>query len=264
MDRRIFGAAVLAGVIAVPAQAADVLVYPTTVPDAGSPVYAAQSIITADIALALGYEDFEGNSAEGQGFAAASGRVNFPLWGSLYEEVEIGGVVGFEDGSGFGVFSHTYHKTQGAAFGVLLGAAEANGGFDNPWFQAGLEGAIFLPQTTFVGTVAYNWPNKGDNFWTIGGEARWYWEPNTKIYGSVAWNSDGQQVPEWLLAAGLEHRFQGTQFSLFGEGRWNTLAMNNNKTIDGWGILGGARVFFDTPGSTLQQYDWHTPFRAVH
>ncbi len=55
MSRTRIALGVCAGLVAGPAFAADVLVYEAAPPPSGSPVYAAQPMIAADVSLALGY-----------------------------------------------------------------------------------------------------------------------------------------------------------------------------------------------------------------
>ena len=85
----------------------------------------------------------------------------------------------------------------------------------------------------------------------------WYWNQH-QIVGQRDLSRRRQQ---WLdAAAALEHRFDGTMFSLFGSASWFTFN-TTARTIAG--SPRGARIFFDNPGGTLQQYDWSTPFPAA-
>lgn len=182
--------------------------YPAAPPPIDSPVYSTTPFISADVSLFLGWAKPE--NADGQGFGGARGRVNFPLWWGLNEELEIVGAVGFDDGSTLGVFSHTYHKNEQFAYGVLLGAQGFGNGDTSHSFTAGVEGAVFLPQSTVLGLVSYTWPEFGDDFWTIGGEGRYYFTPNDELFALARYNTES---PHWLLAAGYEHMFAGTSIS---------------------------------------------------
>lgn len=235
------------------ASAADLQTYPAAPPPAGSPVYAPQTMVTGDVSLALGYFEFDGSSDTGE--AWGTGRVNIPLGLGLHQEFELSGLAGFEKDSyyTYGIYSHTYLKNPQSAGGLLLGLSDMDGSTVG---TVGLEGAVFLPTTSFVGLVAYNWADNGvPDFWSAAGEARWYWNPNTKMTGSVAYNEFNEA---WKLTAGTEHRFDGTMLSLFGEGTYYT-----NDLGDGWEVFGGARFFFDQPGQTLQGHDYEVPFSAA-
>ncbi len=105
-----------AGLMASPALAADVLVYEAAPPPSGSPVYAAEPMIAADVSLALGYfwwdDDIDRYDYD-TGEVWGGGRINFPIGGGgLNEELEVSGLAGFEDDSyySYGAFSHTYWK----------------------------------------------------------------------------------------------------------------------------------------------------------
>lgn len=252
---RQFGIALSACFIltAASAGAADLYVYPAAPPPTESPVYEAQSLVTGDVSLALGYFTFDGANDTGEIWG--SGRVNIPFAGGWNEEIEVSGLSGFEKNSyyTYGIYSHTYWKNPQSAAGVLVGWSNLDG---SSVVTAGVEGAVFGPTTSFVGVLAYNWANDGiPDFWSAGGEARWYWNPNTKIKGSVDYNEFNAA---WKLTAGAEHRFDGTMVSLFGEGTYYT---NNQGT--GWEVFGGGRFFFDQPGQTLQGHDHEVPFSAA-
>jgi hypothetical protein len=247
--RIIFGACVvLAGG---PAAGADLALYPAAPPRAGSPIYAGQSIVTGDASLALGYFSFEGADT---GEIWGTARANIPFGPGLNEEVELSGLTGFEKNSyyTYGIYSHSYWKSARSAAGLLLGGSNLAGSAVG---TVGVEGAVFLPSTTFVGLVAYNWANGVPDFWSASGEARWYWNPNTKLMGSVNYNEFNAA---WKLTGGAEHRWDGTMVSLFGEGTYYT-----NSQGTGWEVFAGGRVSLDRPGQTLQGHDFEVPFAAA-
>src|SRR5688572_11576927 len=103
MKRKTIALGIFAGLLASPALAADVLVYEAAPPPSGSPVYAAEPMIAADVSLALGYfwwdddiDRFDYDTGEVWG----AGRINFPIGGGgLNEELEVSGLAGFEDDS---------------------------------------------------------------------------------------------------------------------------------------------------------------------
>ena len=244
--------------IASPALAADVLVFEAAPPPSGSPVYAAQPLIAADVGLALGYfwwhddvDDVDSDTGEGW----ATGRINIPFGATWNEEVEVSGLTGFESDSyyTYGAFSHTYFKNPGSAAGLLLGASSVDG---DTALTVGAEGAVFLPTTSFVGLLAYSWGEGGlPDFWSASGEARWYWNPNTKFTGTVSFNEDNSA---WMLSAGGEHRFAGTPASIFADATYYT-----NDVGNGWELFAGGRLFLDRPGQTLQGHDYEIPFAAA-
>lgn len=258
MNRTRLALGVFAGLVATPAFAADVLVYEAAPPPSGSPVYAAQPMIAADVSLALGYfwwddeiDRYDYDTGEVWGTA----RVNIPFGGTFNEELEASGLAGFESDSyySYGVFSHTYWKNPGAAAGLLLGASSIAG---DAALTVGAEGAVFMPSATLVGLLAYSWGDDGlPDFWTASGEARWYWNPNTKFTGSVTFNDFNNA---WMLSAGAEHRFAGTMASIFADANYYT-----NDVGDGWELFAGGRLFFDKPGQTLQGHDYEVPFAAA-
>jgi hypothetical protein len=259
MNRIRIAVGLIGGLIAAPAVAADVLVYEAAPPPSGSPVYAAQSMIAADVALALGYfwwnddiDRYDYDTGEVWGGA----RINFPIGGgALNEELEVSGLAGFESDSyySYGAFSHTYWKSPTAAAGLLLGASSIAG---DAALTVGAEGAVFMPSATLLGLLAYTWGDDGlPDFWTASGEGRWYWNANTKLTGTVTY-ADLNNA--WMLSVGGEHRIAGTMAGLFADATYYT-----NDTGNGWELFAGGRLFFDKPGQTLQGHDHEVPFAAA-
>jgi hypothetical protein len=249
-------------VVAAPAFAADLpAAYPAAPPPSGSPVYSGQSLVTADVSLALGWagQDWTENSDSFSGFVG--GRVNIPFGGGWNEELEAnGGWLWNGDSSAVGVFSHTYYKNQGWAGGLLLGYSWVDpGGNSSGIGTVGVEGIVFMPSASVLGKVAWNGGGSGDfgmsDFWNIGVEGRNYFEPNTKLTGAVDYYSIDPNA--WQFTAALEHRWAGSPFSAFVSGTYVTAGDNNQ-----WGLLVGARFAFDQPGSTLQSHDYEIPFAA--
>jgi hypothetical protein len=257
MKRNMIALGLCAGLLSGPALAADVLVYDPAPPPSGSPVYAKESLVSGDALAAIGYywwndrmDRYDTDVAEAWGAA----RLNLPIAGALNQEFEVSGLVGLESDSyySYGAFSHTYLKTPGSAVGLLLGGSSLNG---NGLLTVGGEGAIFLPTTTFTGLLAYNWGDGIPDFWAAQGEARWYWNADTRISGSVGYKDLGGT---WAFTAGLEHRLPGTLVSLFADGTYYT-----DDTGHGWELFAGGRLFLDKPGQTLQGHDHEVPFSAA-
>lgn len=261
MQRTSLAAAALAGVLSTPVLAADLLTYPAAPPPSSSPVYSPTSMVTADVGLAIAYYNQDNDGTGGDydtGEIVGDGRINIPLWAGWNETVEIGGLAEFmDDGyTAIGAFSHTFYNNKQFAAGFVLGGSKLN---DDGVFTAGVEGAAFMPSTTWVGLLAYNWGNGGiPDFWLASGEVRWYWNPNTKLSGIVSYADVNSS---WMLSTGLEHRFDGTQFSLFGAASYFTYDGGN-----AYELLAGGRWFFDQRGQTLQGHDSEIPYavgRAV-
>jgi hypothetical protein len=232
--------------------------YPAAPPPSGNPVYAGQSLVAADVALALGYFWFNpdrGRDTEtGEVWGAA--RVNLPIAGGwLNEEIEVSGLTGFEKNSyeTYGIYSHTYFKSPQAAAGLLLGASSIDG---DRALTTGVEAVVFQAVTSFAGLIAYSWGHDGlPDFWSASGEARWYWNENSKLTGSVSFNEFNHA---WKFTAGAEHRFPGTMASILGEATYYT-----NDQGDGWELFAGGRLFLDRRGQTLQGHDYDVPFAAA-
>ncbi|HET7714618.1 MAG TPA: hypothetical protein VFK86_03240 [Bauldia sp.] len=258
MNRNAIAIGISAALFTVPAMAADILVYEAAPPPSGSPVYAAEPMIAADVGLAIGYfwwDDEEDGVDSDTGEVWGSARVNIPFGAVWNEEIELSGLAGFESDSyyTYGAFSHTYFKNPGSAAGLLLGASSIGG---DGALTVGAEGAVFLPTTSFVGLLAYSWGESGlPDFWSAAAEARWYWNPNTKFTGLVSFNDYNSA---WMLTAGAEHRFQGTMASIFADATYYT-----NDVGTGWELFAGGRLFFDKPGQTLQGHDYEVPFAAA-
>ena len=242
-------AAAAFSVAVIPAFAAD-FSYPAAAPPSGSPLYAATSLITGDVALGVGAFD---NGDDTLFEVVGSGRVNFPLWGGWNEELELAGLAE-EDYSAVGLFSHTYWKDPTWAAGFVIGASGLDG---DGVVTAGIEGAGFGPAHRVVGALTYNWADHIDDFWTASAQGDWYLNPNSKVGGKVAYFTGGGDG--WMLTALAEHRFTGTMFGVFGSGSWFTF----DNGPDSWELLAGGRIYFDGPGGTLQQYDWSTPFATA-
>ncbi len=247
-----------AGLLACPAFAADVLVDGRP-PPSGSPVYGAEPMIAADVGLGLGYfwwDDDNSRYDYETGEVWGAGRINFQIGGGgLNQELEVSGLAGFVDDSyySYGAFSHSYWKSPAAAAGLLLGASNIAG---YGALTAGAEAAVFMPSATLVGLLAHTWGDDGlPDFWTASGEGRWYWNPNTKLTGTVTYNDLNDA---WMLSAGAEHRIAGTMAGIFADATYYT-----NDTGNGWELFAGGRLFFDKPGQTLQGHDHDVPFAAA-
>jgi hypothetical protein len=237
---------VAAGLVATPVAAADMAVFQDS-------TYWSPQAVAGDAGVAVGYFSFDG---DGTGEVWGAARLNIPVSAGWNEEIELSGLTGFETDSyyTYGLYSYTYWKDERFAAGLLSAGSNLSGA--SVW-TLGAEGAVFLPSASLIGLVAYNWADNNGvpDFWSAGGEARWYLTPNTKLTGSVSFNEFNTA---WKLTAGAEQRFTGTMVSLFGEGNYYT-----NSQGTGWEGFAGVRAFFDRPGQSLQRHDHDVPFASA-
>jgi len=256
--------------LAGPAFAADLAAsvpYPAAPPPKGSPLYSPTSLVTGDVSLGIGWTGTNGSVDKNSATGHVAGRTNFGLWSGWNEELEATGVWNFNshefDGGGF---SHTYYKTQNWAAGLLLGGGEMNpfqNSHSNGFLTTGVEGIVFLPHASIVGQADYT-SGSSLNFWTLALEGRYYFEPNTKLTGQVAWNSNHSGASnEWMLYGALEHRWAGTPLSTWVSASWRPASINNSSD-DLWGIMVGVRYLWDQPNGTLQSHDYELPFSQGH
>jgi len=261
------GLTLLAG----PAFAADLAAsaYPAAPPPHGSPLYSPTSLVTGDISLGIGWTGINGTVNDNSATAHVAARTNFGLWSGWNEELEATGVWNFNGGEfAGGGFTHTYYKNQNYAAGLLFGGGAQNpfqnGGGTNGFVSTGIEGVVFLPHSSIVGQADYTWGQSSLDFWTLAMEYRYYIEPNTKLTGQVAWNSDHSGASnEWMLYGALEHRWTGTPLSTWVSANWNP-AQVNGQNQDSWGLMVGVRYLFDQPNGTLQSHDYEIPFSQGH
>ncbi len=223
-------------------------------PASGSPLYSTRSMVTGDVALALGWYDPNPGKSTGQGLADF--RLNLPINELWNTELELGGLAsfrkhGFDAFSGFG---HFYYKTPQVAFGGLVGGESVTNGSG---FTAGGEAALFMATTTLLGHASYTWADGYPDFWTLAGEFRWYLNPNTKFDGIVTYYNGGGDA--WAFTGGVEHLIARTNLSLFG----NATYYNYNHGDDAWQLMAGGRYSFGRSRGTLQQFDWDQPFSAA-
>jgi hypothetical protein len=244
------GVALIGVVVSTPVFAAGP--YPAAPPPSGSPFYG-QSSIVGDAGVALGWL-----SGPDSGMAAANARVNVPWASGWNEEVETAGVFEFKGVTAAGVFTHSYFKTQEWAAGTEVGVGELNGQGVVP---VGIEGVVFLPNAAISGQAVYN-PNISKfrsfpDFWTVSLTGSYYFEPNTKLAGTIFWSNIFSN-DLWVPQVTLEHRWAGTPFSTY-----LTALFPNSSTIGNWIVAGGVSVSFDQPNGTLHSHDYEVPFSSV-
>lgn len=153
------------------------------------------------------------------------------------------------------VAAHLYHQNDSFAHGVFVGYAPyGEDGFSGHEFGVGVQGAMFLPNTTLSANLGYftGDNNDGDyHYWGGSGTICQYLTENTKLSGLVKiWGTNGFGV-----GAGAEHLFAGRNTSAFAHAAWMKEGPDT-----AWQITGGVRIFFHGQNTTLQQHDWDMPF----
>jgi hypothetical protein len=237
---------------ALPAVAADVLSYPS-LPPITDPIYAPASLVTGDAALGLTYYSEPGYNALD---LLGDARINMPVSGNWYVTGEVFGLTALKAPRYYelAAAAHLYHKTPQYAHGAFIGGvAYGESGYSGSEVTVGVEGAAFMTNSTWIGQLGYAAGNDGGNYdyWWVTGIGRYYVTPNTKLAGAIGWSN-----PDALaVSAGVEHLFDGTDISLFGNALYYTEGSFNS-----WQVTGGVRFFFHRPGGTLQQHDWDIPF----
>jgi len=235
--------------LATPAMAAD-LGY---VPPIEDPVYSpAPMAVVGHLQLGVGIADSD--FSDSVGVFTGWGRVNIPFSAGWNLQLDVGGGALFEDGESYshiGTYAHLWGNVGGARLGVF-------GGIDFPTGAEigtiGLEGEFDVGNVTLGAQGSYNSViDTSFDFWGLRGWADWYFNPNTKVGGELAWwEGDGDDL--WGASLDIEHRFSGTPVSAFAE-----VAYIDADGDDAWSAMIGARVFMDG-GLTLQEHDRQVPF----
>ena len=251
-------AALVMGLAAPQAFAADSgqLYYPPGPPAIDSAVYAPASMVTGDVAVGGSLWGGDGDSAFE---VLGAGRVDFPLHGGSpwHMTAEVFGAAAFFDPTETTFLGaiHGYHKTEQYAHGLYAAASGFGAGdFSVNTFGVGVEGAAFMGNTALVGRVGHYWFG-GDavgSSWWAEGIGRYYVTPNTKLAGILSWQNNPNV---FMLAAGVEHLFSGSNISGLGRTAWFT-----GDGYSAWELMIGAKLMFGRPGTTLQQHDWDIPF----
>jgi hypothetical protein len=235
------------------------------VPPVGDPLYSPQSIVFGHLSLGLG--GFDGSSVayfggDALGVVSGVGRANVPLGNGWNVEFETGGKALFKDGSSFtdfGVAGHVWTKLNSAAVGVYGGI---NFPFGTTVYTAGVEGEVYFGSITLGADADYNWsecPSCG-NFWSVGGWADFYFNPDFRISGSIDYGAG--DIPDlWSAGIDTEYRFSGSPLSVWAEGSYSSIDCCGAPDI--WEGLAGFRFFLDPPGTTLQEHDRQVPWQGL-
>lgn len=228
------------------------------VPPASDPLYASTSLYAGDIELGFTYAKQDDRTLQ---MFDATGRLAGPLVGWVKGEVEGLGLHWTSDdysASGFGVIGHLYKQDANYALGLVAGVLSMDN-TDETSYGFGIEGQAYLGQNVLSGQLAYASADEDYKFIAVSGQIGHYFNPDLKGTVSLTYVSPMEGEGTMFLASvGAEKRF--TCWSLFASGSYEHDSDGNDS--DMWGARVGARVFFDQPGTTLQQHDWQVPFNA--
>jgi len=112
---------------------------------------------------------------------------------------------------------HVFHRNDQWALGGFAGVVDLDG--DTAW-QVGGEGAYYLPQVTFAGSVAYGTVDDSDvDVWGGNVEARFFATDNLRFDGRIgAFNADagvGGDIDGWQFGVGAEWQIDAAPVSLY-------------------------------------------------
>jgi hypothetical protein len=252
---KVVALAAVAAAFACPALAADL-----SPPPAGDPIYApAPMALVGHLELGVGIGKID-NYDEGFGLFEGAGRVNIPLRNDWNIQVDVNTAATFWSGGDSysigGPAAHVWHRGPAGAVGVFGGVVFGGGTLG----YGGVE-ATFDPtsNTTLGAQASFGAGQGGYNYWAICGWANYYFTPDTKLRGDVAYMDDNQDDSGWSASARLEHRFTGTAISAFGQVGFASASSSGN-TATSWNGLVGVRLFLDPAGTTLQAHDHMVPW----
>lgn len=212
--------------------------------------------VWGDAALQLEYYDNDYGhdtaiEASGEAIFISPFGLNFKIGaygGNVFE------ASGWDEYSYGGVYTDIYYANSTYAVGVF-----GEYDFDDDSFysyEGGLQAARFYDMFDVGAEVGW-WNDKyDDNGYWVGAWLQAYLTPNTSLEGFVEYeNGDGYSG--YSLGGEVEHRFAGSNFSVFGGG-WYYDEIDDD--YSSYQVTGGIRVFFDPDGTTLQQYNRVNPF----
>jgi hypothetical protein len=209
--------------------------------------------------ISLGIGAIGSTSGSAYGLFDAAGRINFGLGSKLNVEIEGSTSAVFNGGSSLTyhstLFGHFWHPTATGAWGVFAGA---------DWVEAsaftsiGVEFKHFLAQASWGAFAAYT-NAESTGLGSFGAVANYYFNPNHRVGFAVAALTDFNAA-YWVVQADAEHRFN--RFALWGAASYTGFSGGSGGL---WTALIGGRLFFDPPGTTLQQHERLVPwnFRQV-
>jgi hypothetical protein len=211
---------------------------------AASPSYGNASGVFGDVHLSASYF---GNDDADDWAAAIGGVVVVPFGNGWNAALEADAAYLFEAEDWVAATTgHVFYLTPGWAAGVFASITTEDTS------SAGVEVAAFVNNVDLIGKVEYGFEDP--NFWGLTAAANLYFGPNTAITGTVgtAWRDDADDFQ--VASLGVEHRFDSSPVSAFGEVGWTNLV------DDSYSATAGARVVWGGAGSTLQDYNRANPF----
>lgn len=234
-------------------------------PPSGDPMYSSSSMVNGDIQLSLGrawIDDLKGttdfNVFQGQGRANVAFGNTWNLLAEIDGTAYFGGDYDGYSDSTFGAYGHLWRGANGVRYGVFGGVR-----FDYLTFGTiGLEAEFDISNITLGGQGSYSFADPdccgSINIFGLRGWADYYFTPNTKLTGELAWwNVDDFDSVDVIDVRGrLTHRFAGTPFNIFGEAAYWTISDYN---VDAYSLTAGFSVLLDG-GGTQQSYDQQVPF----
>jgi hypothetical protein len=228
-------------------------------PRSGDPLYSQTSILTGDIQLSFGYNKLDGDFLADEktfwtfnGWTRANVRLN--TWNVL---VEVGGGAafggdipdGFNDPN-FNAFGHVWGG-DGVRYGAFGGALYQ----DITVGVVGVEAEADVGNATLGGQAFFLFSEFEDG-WGLRGWGDYYFTPNTKATGDIAWATvDGEDLV--ALRGRVTHRFAGTPINVFGEATYFTTSVDD---FHGCSISGGLSLLYDAGLQTQQEFDRTVPF----
>lgn len=252
--------ATTAVLVAMPAYAADIYAPPPIT----DPIYApAPMTVVGHLDMGIGFSKWEYFS-EGEGLFEAAGRANIPFNNGWNLQVEAGGGGAFfNDGDSFaslGAAAHIWNRGAAGALG-FFGGVNFGTGYGVTTGFVGVEGEFDLGESAAIGAqAAYGFGQHSYNYWTLRGWGSYYFSPNTKLRGEVAYASINDDAKAWDLSAELEHRFNASPISVFGKLGYTNVDYWFGGSQSNWRGLIGARIFMDQPGTTLRDHDRQVPW----
>ncbi len=255
MHKHIFALATFSVALTVsPALAADATVVYTPAP---SPTYSqpisAQSF-AAHAEAGIGIISVDDDSEELYGLA---GRVNVPLTSQVgvLVDVNVAGLFDVDDAVFTTATGHLWRRDGDVLYGVFGGAIFPAGSGAETITVVGLEGKYDFGQQIVGGQFSALFAD-GETAYAGKLELDHYFTPNLKagINGQILWGG-GFNETVWSFGGVVENRFEGLPVSAFVSGQATFVEDVTALT----GIV-GLRVFYDSPGSTLQSHDEAVPF----
>lgn len=279
--RKHFLTTVAALAIATPALAADLS--GGYVPPSGDPVYSSAPMVVGDIELGLSWLDFDFNDEKSADVRKFSGwaRANVAFGNTWNLLAETGGdaIFGGDVSDGFsqsaiGANAHIWGGANGLRYGAFGGVSFGVDG-ETTWPVFGVEAEVDMGNVTLGGQGFYSWFSPdgcGDcDAYGARGWVDYYFMPNTKVTGELAWTQVNDFFAEENTIFGgsarVTHRFADMPINIFAEaGYWNVDSSGECGICEGDGttVSGGITILLDGAGSSQQTHDQMVPFSFRH